>query len=282
LEEAGGFQMVDYALQPDYTPTSIPNESEKLSTTIRLSEVVDAGVRLEASAYSIEAHNAVTVLKNSGLQLIPLYGEGGLCQGGYYPHRFKRIYVIPDKGIPFLSSSEIISLRPTTARFVSRKHTLNLDMLLPQKWDVLISRSGTIGNIGLATETFLGKALSEHAIRLQASTPDIAGYVAAFLRSRYGRPQLIQGTYGSVVDQIEPKHLERVLIPNLLPIRRIEIGRLMCKAGELRDEANRLLDEADRLLHERLNLPHLNSLRQKVETHPSPKSEPLNCWTLRR
>ena len=252
--------MVNYAFQPEYTPISPPDESEKLSTTIKLSEILNAGVRLEASAFSIEAHNAVTALKNSGLQLIPLYGKGGLCQEGYYPGRFKRIYVSAEKGIPFLSSSEIISLRPTTENFLSRKYTKNATSLFPQKWDVLISRSGTIGNVSLATETFLDKALSEHAIRLRASEPDVAGYVVAFLRSRYGRPQVIQGTYGSVVDQIEPEHLERVLIPNLPPIRQIAIGRLMCKAGELRDEANRLLDEADRLLHERLNLPYLKSI----------------------
>lgn len=251
--------MVNYAFQPNYTPIAPPDESEKLSTTIRLSEVLDAGERLEASAFSIEAHNAVTVLENSGLQLIPLYGKEGLCQEGYYPGRFKRIYVSAEKGIPFLSSSEIISLRPTTENFLSRKHTKKSASLFPQKWDVLISRSGTIGNASLATETFLDKALSEHAIRIRASEPDIAGYVVAFLRSRYGRPQVIQGTYGSVVNQIEPEHLERVLIPDLPPIRRIAIGRLMCKAGELRDEANRLLDEADRLLHELLNLPYLKS-----------------------
>ncbi|MDX2228646.1 MAG: restriction endonuclease subunit S [Leptolyngbyaceae cyanobacterium bins.349] len=252
--------MVNYALQPDYSPSTPPDQSEKLSTTITLNEVLSAGDRLEASAFSIEAHNAVTALKNSGLQLIPLYSKEGLCQEGYYPGRFKRIYVSAKQGIPFLSSSEIISLRPKTENFLSRKHTKKSASLFPQKWDVLISRSGTIGNVNLATETFLDKALSEHAIRLRASEPDIAGYIVAFLRSRYGRPQVIQGTYGSVVDQIEPSHLERVLIPDLPPIRRIAIGRLMCKAGELRDEANHLLDEADRLLHERLNLPYLKSI----------------------
>ncbi|NCS06575.1 MAG: type I restriction endonuclease subunit R [Microcystis aeruginosa G13-07] len=252
--------MVSYAFKPDYTPEIPDEEPEKLSTTIKLSEVFAAGVRLEASAFSIEAHNAVTALTNSGLPLIPLYGKEGLCQGGYYPHRFKRVYVSPEKGVPFLSSSEIISLRPKTNNFVSKNYTLKLDRLLPEKWDVLISRSGTIGNIGLATETFIGNALSEHVIRLQANEPETAGYVAAFLRSRYGRPQLIQGTFGSVVDQIEPEHLERVLIPDLPPIRRIEIGRLMCQAGELRDEANHLLDEADSLLHERLNLPYLKDI----------------------
>jgi type I restriction enzyme, S subunit len=252
--------MVSYAFKPDYTPEIPDDESEKLSTTIQLSEIFAAGVRLEASAFSIEARNAVTALTNSGLPLIPLYGEGGLCQEAHNAFRFKRIYVDSKHGIPFLSSSDIISIRPETDRFLSRKYTRNSAMLSVQKWDVLISRSGTIGNIALANEAFTGKAISEDVIRLSAENQDIAGFIAAFLRSRYGRPQLTQATYGSVIVHIELKHLNRVKIPDLQPIRRIEIGRLMCKAGELRDEANHLLDEADRLLHERLNLPYLKDI----------------------
>ncbi|MDM3856913.1 MAG: restriction endonuclease subunit S [Aphanizomenon gracile PMC649.10] len=260
MEKTGGSGMVKYNFQPEYTPISSPDESEKLSTTIRLSEVFDAGIRLEASAFGIEAHNAVTALENSGLQLMPLYGEAGLCQEAHNAFRFKRIYVSSEHGVPFLSSSEIISLKPRIEKYLSRKYTKNLNKLLIQKWDVLISCSGTIGNISLASETFVNKALSQHAIRLRAADADTAGYITAFLRSLYGRPQLTQSTYGSVIVHIEPEHLKRVLIPNLPPIRRIAIGRLMCQAGELRDEANRLLDEADRLLHERLKLPYLKSI----------------------
>jgi len=252
--------MVNHAFQPDYKPIAPPDEFEKLSTTIKLSEVVNAGDRLEASAFSIEAHNAVTALRNSGLKIIPLYGEGGLCKAAHNAFRFKRIYVKSERGIPFLSSSGIISLRPKTERYLSCKYTRHLNMLSVQKWDVLISRSGTVGNVALANDAFTGKAVSEDVIRLSANDPDAAGFVAAFLRSRYGRPQLTQATYGSVIVHIELEHLKRVQIPDLSPIRRIAIGQLMCKAGELRDEANRLLDEADRLLHERLNLPCLKSI----------------------
>ncbi len=260
MEEKGGTRMVTYAFKSDYTPEIPDDESEKLSTTIKLSEVLAAGVRLEASAFSIEAHNAVTALTNSGLPLIPLYGKEGLCQEAHNAFRFKRIYVDAEHGIPFLSSSDIISLRPRIENYLSRKYTQNLSKLLIQKWDILISCSGTVGNVSLACETLAGKALSQDAIRLRATDPDLAGFIAAFLPSRYGRPQLTQATYGSVIVHIEPEHLERVLIPDLPPIRRIEIGRLMCKAGELRDEANHLLDEADRLLHERLNLPYLKDI----------------------
>jgi type I restriction enzyme, S subunit len=242
-------------------------ESEKLSTTVRLSEVFAAGVRLEASSFNIETRNAIAQLRASDLDLIALYGEDGLCQEAHNAFRFKRIYVNPDKGISFLSSSDIISLRPEIDRFLSKKHTPRLKELLIKKWDILISCSGTIGNVGLATEFLEGKALSQHAIRLRSEDSDTAGYITAFLRSRYGHLQLTQATYGSVVVHIEPEHLERVLIPNLPPIRKIAIGRLMCEAGEHRDEANQLLDEADKLLHERLKLPYLNTLQSDNKGH---------------
>jgi type I restriction enzyme, S subunit len=49
-----------------------PSESEKLSTTVRLSEIFAAGVRLEASNFNIEARNAIAELQASGLDLMDL------------------------------------------------------------------------------------------------------------------------------------------------------------------------------------------------------------------
>jgi len=244
------------------TPTkAVAQTTEKrLSTTVRLGEVIDAGLRLEASAFNIEARLAVSQLHASGLPLVPLYGPQGLCPEAHNAFRFKRIYVRPEFGVPFLSSSDIISMQPEIDRYLSKVISKRLDDLLIKKWDVLISCSGTIGNVGLGSDTFTGLALSQDAIRVRSSDPDTAGYVTAFLRSRYGRLQLIQATYGSVVQHIEPEHLTRVLIPDLPAIQRIDIGRAVKRAYELRDEANCLLDEADRLLHERLRLPPLSSL----------------------
>ncbi len=250
-------------------PSSAPEANlEQVETsiqhkTINLSDLYKNEIRLDASfnvGTKVSIRNEIKDLEASGLKFQPLYGEGGVCKKVFYSPRFKRIYVNSEWGVPFLTSSEVNSLRPVTNTFISRKQFQDAERLFPKRWDILVSRSGVIGNIGLVTESFLGKALSENIIRLQVDDPDTAGYVAAFLRSRYGRPQLTQATYGSVVAQIEPEHLKRVVIPDLHTIRRIEIGRSMCKAGELRDEANRLLDEADRLLHERLNLPYLNTI----------------------
>ena len=57
-------------------------------------------------------------------------------------------------------------MRPEIDRYLSKNKTKGLDDLLIKKWDVLISCSGTIGNVGLASDTFAGIALSQDAIQL--------------------------------------------------------------------------------------------------------------------
>ncbi|MBV9879295.1 MAG: hypothetical protein JO180_02315, partial [Gemmatirosa sp.] len=138
------------------------------------------------------------------MPLVPLFGTEGLCNEAHNAFRFRRTYVAPDRGVPFLSSSDIIDLRPEPDRHVSRRLTPRLEQLLVRQWDVLISCSGTVGNVALAGERLTGMALSQHAIRVRAPDPEIAGYATAFLRSRAGRVQLTQAAYGSVVVHIEP------------------------------------------------------------------------------
>lgn len=230
------------------------------STQIRLSNILTGQLRLEASAYSIEARHARDELSRSGLPLVPLFGEQGICNEAHNAFRFKRIYVDEEHGIPFLSSSDIISYRPSRDRYISRKLTRKLDRLIVRPWDVLISCSGTVGNVAMAGQSIAGAALSQHAIRLRASNALTSGYVTAFLRSPFGRLQLRKASYGSVVTHIEPAHLKEIIVPVSHPILRSEIGRLMCKAVELRDEANRKLDEADSLLHQTLGLQRLSDL----------------------
>jgi type I restriction enzyme S subunit len=247
-----------------------------LGVPIRLSEVLTSGLRFEAAAFGIEARVAVAALQASGLPLIPFYGMDGLCKEVPNPYRFRRVYVEPNYGIPFLSSSDIISMRPEIQHYISRKLTKNINRLLVKKWEILISRSGTIGNIGLAGATMEGSAMSEDAIRAHADTPEQAGYATAFLRSRYGRPQLIGTKFGSVVVHVTPNHLRQILIPDLHPVRLAAIGMLMCEAVNLRDEANQLLNQANRLLYERLKLPRLPQAASVHSQTNSVKAADLN------
>lgn len=226
------------------------------SVGVRLSEIASAGLRLEASAYALEARQAVAELHECPHPLKALLGKEGLCQSANNAFRFARMYVSPDKGVPFLSSSDIIGLRPERGKYLSLK-TPRLDALKIQPWEVLVSCSGTIGNVSLASPRMSEWAVSQHVIRISASDRDTAGYVAAYLRSHWGRDQLRGLTYGSVIQHIEPHHLKLVLVPDLPAILRIAIGRAFVEAALKRDEANNKLDEADAQLRAALKLPPL-------------------------
>jgi|SRR5579859_2203827 len=229
----------------------------RFSTSVALSEVISKGVRFEAAAFDLEGRQAIQAMRGSGLQLEPLYGNSALADFASTPLRSSRVYVDPDHGVGFLSSSDIISMRPEIENYVSRKLTAKLDEMLVQEWDILISRSGTVGNVALASRRLAGLALSEHAIRLRARRIADAGLICSFLRSRFGRLQLIGASYGSVVQHIEPEHLARVLIPSFAASVRELISAKMMRAAKERDKANSLIDDADSALHETLRLEPL-------------------------
>lgn len=226
------------------------------SVGVRLAEVAGAGLRLEASAYALKARLSVAELRACSHPLKAVLGETGVCQDANNAFRFARMYVGADKGVPFLSSSDIIGLRPERGKYLSLK-TPRLAELKVKPWEILVSCSGTVGNVSLASPRMSEWAVSQHVIRITAPDRDTAGYVTAFLRSQWGRAQLTGMTYGSVVQHIEPQHLRRVLIPDLPAIRRIAIGRAFVEAALKRDEANNKLDEAEARLCATLKFPPL-------------------------
>ena len=80
-------------------------------------------------------------------------------------------------------------------------------MLLQPGW-TLISRSGTIGNTTYVRSDMDGLAGSEHIMRVVADKKKILpGYLYAFLSSAIGVSIIRQGTFGAVIDTIEPKYI---------------------------------------------------------------------------
>jgi len=241
-------------------------ENNLQQVAVKLSEIFDRDFRLDAHYIIADKFGNLEFedLAKSEFNAKPLYGEIGFCKEAFCPPRLRHIFVDnSEQGIPFLSSAEVIELKPESTRYLKRSPKLR--SLSVNQWDILIPRSGIIGSIALASASYLGQAISEDVIRVRLEDPDTAGFIAAFLRSCYGRPQLNQATRGSSVTCLDIENLEEILIPDLPPIRRIAIGQLMRKACELRDEANRLLDQADCLLHKLLKLPYLKRIASSGE-----------------
>ncbi|MCI0558593.1 MAG: hypothetical protein MN733_08865 [Nitrososphaera sp.] len=91
-----------------------------LSASVGLSEVLGSGMRFEASTFNPEARLAREQIERSGLTPQPIWGAGGMAQDCHNAFRFKRVYVGKDFGVPFISSSEINSLRPRVESYLSK------------------------------------------------------------------------------------------------------------------------------------------------------------------
>lgn len=236
----------------------LPNEEVKWCT-VSLSEVIKKNNRFEASTFSLEVKQAREILNNSKYPLKSLYGLDGFFEYANNSCRFKRDYKSKNtNSIGFLGSSEILDVYPKAEKFISKEQAESKGLIAKLN-EVLISCSGTIGNISLVSKTMMKNALSQHMIRTY--TNDKYGYIYAFLKTKIGKVLIQTNTYGSVVKHIEPKHLENLYIPNPPEILKQEIHNLIVKSYELRDESNELIDEAEKLLIQELKLPPIEEFK---------------------
>ena len=130
----------------------------------------------------------------------------------FRPGIFKRHYV--NEGIEFLGGSDIVKAIPASEKKLSKSKTSHLDaMIIKENW-ILVTCGGTIGYSVLVDRMTAGKAASQHILRvIPKGMP--TGYIYAFMSSTIGLKAIQSFTYGSVIPQIEPHHLELLPIPVL-------------------------------------------------------------------
>ena len=74
------------------------------------------------------------------------------------------------------------------------------------------------------------------------------GYLYAFLSSKFGVPLVVSGTYGAIIQHIEPEHIASLPVPRFGDEIEIEIAKLIDSAANARSEAVLILKEAEALL----------------------------------
>ena len=238
--------------------TELPKEDIKWCT-VSLSDVIKANKRLEAAVFDIDGKHAHEIITNCKWKSIQL---PKLLKKAYYPGRFKRIYSDEINGEPFFLPSQMTEVYPKPEKFISSLTKCNISELRLKFGDILLTRSGTVGNVTIVSKTLENTIFSDDVIRI---TPDddIAGFLYAYLRSKIGNTILQTNKYGSVIQHIEPEHLSDVLVPNPTDNIKKKINDLIKKSFALRDESNKLIDNATALLINELKLPPINELITK-------------------
>lgn len=184
-------------------------------------------------------------LKKAPAEITTL-GDGRVSEKIIFPGRFKRVYVDERYGVPFLSSSDIVQFDPLQVKHLSAKqHNKRIaEQVTLRQNMILVTRSGTIGNIVLTPRHFEKWTASEHILRVVPSGGINAGYVYSFLASEYGQALIKQHTYGSVVNEIDDKQLASIDFPLPSKVVQDKIGNPILTANEKRGEAYYLEKEA--------------------------------------
>lgn len=228
-------------------------------TSVSLTDIENAGGRLDATVFNIEARQAREVISACPWKKVPLAGSGGLTEA-YHRPRFKRPYV--DKpGIPFFQPSQLNDLSPTPARFLSGYKPNEFDPLRVKKGQILLTCSGTVGEVSLVGDTLDNAVFSHDLIRLNASTSVGAGYIYTFLKSSIGHRLLTTSNYGAVIQHIEPDHLHEIQVPVANEELVCRIDAKILDSFKLRDESNVLIEEAQKKLIEAIKLPEIQNIK---------------------
>ncbi len=264
MEATGGYSVVNsnlaHKLDNENTIDVETNDIPLKWCSVSLSDVIFRGKRLEASVFDVEAIQALALINNGKYKTVPLYGDQGIVNKAHYGSRLKRNYVTPEheNSIGFIGSSEMLDIYPRPVKFMvdgEKVHDLHV-----KEGTVLLSRSGTIGNVTFVNKTLSKFLVSEHAIRLECK--DNSGYVYTFLKTKIGKKLVCSNIYGAVIQQIEPVHLTMVPVPDAPKEIKERIHNLIVESFKLRDESNELIDQATALLIDELKLPPISEFKQ--------------------
>lgn len=232
--------------------------------------------RLDANYYNL-ALKARWELECSKWPLKPL----GTMSSLFYPGRFKRPYVEKGNGVPFVGSREMFFWPLSPKDFLQGKPEDWDELMVDPGW-ILVSRSGTVGQVLWVDRTYKEVAVTEHAIRIKPNKETVSefGFLYAFLRTRYGESLMLGSEFGAVVKEIEPEQIVTFPVP-LLPLRfRKRIHAKMLRARTLRERGAYLLKKADRLLYDLLALPNPKSL--SLDYLPNVNDTKVKAYVVKR
>lgn len=139
----------------------------------------------------------------------------------YRPGIFKRVYV--SNGIPYIKGSEIFMTNPfRRCEQLSKTRTPFIDEMALSEGQILMTCAGSVGDVKMITKEYEDKKAigSQDIIRIE-SNDDL--YTSEYLFTYFQMPfvyDYIQSMkYGSVIERIEPFHVES--IPVVEPTKEI-------------------------------------------------------------
>lgn len=218
--------------------------SFKNARIVRSGWLQEGGRRLDCNPYmsgALEARDTLKQLKmrKDALSTLTKGHAGGIYNGPM----FKRNYVdSAEYGVPFISSGSMLladlSTLPRLRRLDAESGRLSYLRLRPGM--MMISCSGTIGRMTYVRPDMDGVWSSQDVLKVVPNPERVpSGYLYAFLSSRYGVPLVVSGTYGAIIQHIEPEHIAELPVPRFGPVFEQEVAQLIDAAAAERVAASK-------------------------------------------
>ena len=219
------------------------------------------GRRLDCGPYlsgAMDARMLLERLPRTELCRLTHGYDGGIFNGP----QFARRYVYDSEhGVPFLSSSSMLHADFAHVDLLKSADAASarLAHLRIEEGTTLVSCSGTIGRMVYVRPEMSGTWSSQDAIKI-VPDPGLVrpGYLYAFLSGGYGRPLLTGGTYGAIVQHVEPQHIARVPVPLASDDVQEEAHRFVTEAATMRTAASAELRAVVREIEEAAGLPPID------------------------
>jgi type I restriction enzyme S subunit len=204
------------------------------------------GRRLDCGPYLSGAIEAKLLLQKlpvaKELHKLTLDGKDGIFHAG----RESRTWVEnPAYGVPFMSGSDMMLADLSRLPLIANRRVAAVPRFIVRKSWILITRSGTVGRMIYSRPDMDGYACSEDVLRvLPDSTKVPPGYLYAFLASHYGIPLVVGGTYGAIIQHIEPEHVWDLPVPRLGSDHEKTTHELVQSSAEKRAAARGIMKQA--------------------------------------
>jgi hypothetical protein len=169
------------------------------------------------------------------------------------PVRYKRYYVSGSFGRPILSGRQILQLEPVNLRHVSDRSFRDPDKYVIRSGMTIFGADGRAegsqGAAALVTKDRSEWLASNHVMRLTPRSGVRPGAVWLAIAARQSKAQINALSFGSVVDQVNPEDVERIVVPTVSESDASEAEA----AWELFGNAATWIDEAVSLLEAQLS-----------------------------
>ncbi len=226
--------------------------------TIPSSWLEHNGRRLDCGPYmsgAVEAKMLIEKMEHDKLSNLTDGFDGGIFKA---PRLSPNYVSDPEHGHPYLSSSDILCCDLTFVPLISKNQAIGLRNYFVKDGMTLVTSSGDTGRTAFARKDMDGMMGSPHFMRIRPNQDKIfSGYLFAFLSCKYGNRLMVSGTYGSIIQAIEPHHISELPVPRLGETEN-QAHHLIIQAANLRTQSNTDLCKAIRLLHLKASLPDIN------------------------